>query len=234
MAKILCIETGTTVCSVAVGDENDLLGVREVSDPKAHSTQLPLLINEVLSVAKFTAKQIDAVAVSKGPGSYTGLRIGVSMAKGICYTAGVPLIGVGSLQAMATGLILSNPDLPADALLCPMIDARRMEVYTALFNSKGEPLTEVNAAIIDDNSFSGYLKNQQVIFFGDGSAKCKQVINDRNAIFIDSFQPSARFMLPLALKAYTNEEFEDTAYFEPFYLKDFVATTPRNKIIPGN
>lgn len=231
MTKILCVETGTSVCSVAIGDENGLLGVREISDPKAHSTQLPILINEVLSLANLKAKQINAVAVSKGPGSYTGLRIGVSMAKGICYTTRVPLIGVGSLQAMALGLTLSNPDLPSNALLCPMIDARRMEVYTALFNREGAQVTQVNAVIIDRYSFTGYLEKQPVIFFGDGSAKCKDVINDRNAIFIDSFQPSARFMLPLALKAYANEEFEDLAYFEPFYLKDFVATTPKNKIL---
>ena len=230
MAKILCVETGTSVCSVAIGDENGLLGVREISDPKAHSTQLPNLINEVLSLAHLTANQINAIAVSKGPGSYTGLRIGVSMAKGICYTTRVPLIGVGSLQAMATGLILSNTDLPAKALLCPMIDARRMEVYCALYNLEGEPVSDVRAVVVDDNSFAEYLEDHIIIFFGNGSSKCKDVIKNKNAIFIDSFEHSARFMLPLALKAYNNEEFEDIAYFEPFYLKDFVASTPKKKI----
>ncbi|HDP75798.1 MAG TPA: tRNA (adenosine(37)-N6)-threonylcarbamoyltransferase complex dimerization subunit type 1 TsaB [Bacteroidales bacterium] len=230
MIKVLCIETGTSVCSVAIGDENGLLGVREISDPKAHSTQLPTLINEVFNLASLTAKQINAVAVSKGPGSYTGLRIGVSMAKGICYTARVPLIGVESLQAMATGLILSNSDLPANALLCPMIDARRMEVYSALYNLEGKLVSDVKAVVVDDSSFAEYLKDHIIIFFGNGSSKCKDVIKSENAIFINGFEPSARFMLPLALKAYINEEFEDIAYFEPFYLKDFVATTPKNKI----
>jgi len=234
MTKILCIETGTSVCSVAIGDENGILGVREVSDPKAHSTMLPRLISDVLTDAGVAANQISAVAVSKGPGSYTGLRIGVSMAKGICYTSGVPLIGVSSLQAMAVGLTLSNINLPVDTLLCPMIDARRMEVYCAIYNHAGEPVSDVRAVVVDENSFAEYLQTQKIIFFGDGSAKCKDVIKSKNANFIDGFEPSARFMLPLALKAYTNEEFEDTAYFEPFYLKDFVATTPKNKIIPNS
>lgn len=232
MTNILCIETGTSVCSVAIGNKNGILGVREVSDPKAHSTMLPLLISEVLADAGMAANQISAVAVSKGPGSYTGLRIGVSMAKGICYTSQVPLIGVCSLQAMAVGLTLSDTNLPIDALLCPMIDARRMEVYCAIYNHEGEPVSDVRAVVVDENSFAEYLQNQKIIFFGNGAAKCKDVIKSKNAIFIDGFEPSARFMLPLALKAYINEEIEDTAYFEPFYLKDFVATTPKNKIIP--
>ncbi|MEY1640358.1 tRNA (adenosine(37)-N6)-threonylcarbamoyltransferase complex dimerization subunit type 1 TsaB [Tenuifilum osseticum] len=233
MAKILCIETGTSACSVAIGDETGVLGVKELFDPKAHSTMLPRLISDVLTAASLTPSQIDAVAVSKGPGSYTGLRIGVSMAKGICYTSGIPLIGVCSLQAMAVGITLSNYNLPADALLCPMIDARRMEVYCALYNSQGEPVSDVRAVIVDENSFAEFLQNQKIVFFGNGSSKCKDVIKSKNAIFIDGFVPSARFMLPIALNAYKNEEFEDTAYFEPFYLKDFVATTPKNKIIPN-
>jgi len=232
MAKILCIETGTTVCSVAIGDENGLLGDREVSDPRAHSTQLPLLISELLHSSKLSVKQLDAVAVNKGPGSYTGLRIGVSMAKGICYSAGIPLIGIGSLHSMAVGFILSDSSISAEALLCPMIDARRMEVYSALFNTLGEPISDVKALVIEENSFNEYREHQKVFFFGDGSVKFQNVITNQNAIFIDRFEPSARFMLPLALKAYINEEFDDTAYFEPFYLKDFVATTPKNKIIP--
>lgn len=234
MAKILCVETGTSVCSVAIGDENGILGVRELSDPKAHSTMLPSLINDVLTDASLTPSQISAVAVSKGPGSYTGLRIGVSMAKGICYTSGIPLIGVCSLQAMAVGLSLSHPNLPADAILCPMIDARRMEVYSALYNPQGEPVSDVRALVVEENSFAEFLQNQKIIFFGNGSAKCKDVIKSKNAIFIDGFEPSARFMLPIALNAYKNEEFENTAYFEPFYLKDFVATAPKNKIIPNS
>jgi len=233
MAKILCIETSTTVCSVALGDENGILGVREVSDPKAHSTKLPLLIEEVLKESNITANELDAVAVSKGPGSYTGLRIGVSMAKGICYASKIPLIGVSSLQAMAMGILFTKSDIDSSWLLCPMIDARRMEVYTAFYDSNANPITDVNAVIIDQNSFSEHLASKTILFFGDGSPKCKNVISNQNAIFIDDFSPSARFMLPLALKAFNNEQFEDTAYFEPFYLKDFIATKAKNKIIPN-
>lgn len=234
MTKILCIETGTTVCSVALGDENGLLGVRDLSDPKAHSTKLPILIDEVLKESGIVVTQIDAVAVSKGPGSYTGLRIGVSMAKGICYSANIPLIAVGSLRAMAVGLLAQNYDLPENTLLSPMIDARRMEVYTAIYDLEANPKSEVEAKIVSEHSYDDLLKEHSVIFFGNGAAKCKPVISNQNAIFIDDFLPSARFMLPLALNAYRHEEFEDTAYFEPFYLKDFVATTPKNKIVPGS
>lgn len=234
MAKILCIETGTAVCSVALGDENGLIGVKEISDPKAHSTKLPILIDELLKSSGITARQLDAVAVSKGPGSYTGLRIGVSMAKGICYSANIPLLAIGSLQAIAVGLLAQNQNFPANALLSPMIDARRMEVYTAIYDLQAKPQSEVEAKIVSEHSYDDLLKEHPLVFFGNGAAKCKPVITNKNAIFIDHFLPSARFMLPLALNAYRHEEFENTAYFEPFYLKDFVATTPKNKIVPGH
>ncbi len=232
MPVILCIETGTDICSVAVGSENGTIGVWEVADPKAHSTQLPLLIDEVLKASDLTPSQVSAVAVSKGPGSYTGLRIGVSMAKGLCYSMGIPLIAIGSLEAMVQGLLATPKKFPQNALLCPMIDARRMEVYTALYSNKGEAFTPVEAVVVTPESFMEYLNDRPVVFFGNGSAKCQSVISNTNAIFIANFLPSAKFMLPLAIKAYKNENFENTAYFEPFYLKDFIATTPKNKILP--
>jgi len=227
MIHILCIETGTTTCSVALGNEKEVIGYKEVSDAKAHASQLSVLINELMAEHAFDISKIDAIAVSKGPGSYTGLRIGVSLAKGICYSLGKPLLAIGSLDSMVYGI----NGVPSD-LYCPMIDARRMEVYAALFNNSLNKISEVEAIIVDANSFAEQLQSNKIIFFGSGASKCKSVISNQNAIFIDNFEPSARFMLPLALKAYKDEIFEDIAYFEPFYLKDFVATVAKNKVIP--
>ncbi|BDX37744.1 tRNA (adenosine(37)-N6)-threonylcarbamoyltransferase complex dimerization subunit type 1 TsaB [Tenuifilaceae bacterium CYCD] len=227
MIHILCIETGTTTCSVALGNEKGVIGYKEVSDAKAHASQLSVLINELMAEHAFDISKIDAVAVSKGPGSYTGLRIGVSLAKGICYSLGKPLLAIGSLDSMVYGI----NGMPSD-LYCPMIDARRMEVYTALFNNSLNKISEVEAIIVDVNSFAEQLQSNKILFFGSGAPKCRSVISNQNAIFIDNFEPSARFMLPLALKAYKDEIFEDIAYFEPFYLKDFVATVAKNKVIP--
>lgn len=236
MSYILCIETGTTTCSVALGNEHGVIGYRDLSDSKAHASKLSILIDELLKSLDFDISSIDAVAVSKGPGSYTGLRIGVSLAKGICYALGKPLLAIESLHSMIYGIseIIHNDEYLNFGIYCPMIDARRMEVYTSLYNSKLEPIAEVRALVVEPNSFDEQLKGGKVLFFGDGASKCKSVISNQNAIFIDNFEPSARFMLPLAIKAYKDEIFEDIAYFEPFYLKDFVATQAKNKIIPGN
>ena len=236
MIHILCIETGTSTCSVALGNENGVVGFKEIADPKAHASKLSVLIEELLQEQNFDITNIDAVAISKGPGSYTGLRIGVSFAKGVCYSLGKPLIAVGSLDSMVYGIkeVLPKENINDISLFCPMIDARRMEVYSAFFNQFNQRISEVEAIIIDSNSFIDQLKDQKVIFFGNGASKCKSVISNQNAIFIDNFEPSARFMLPLALNAYKDEIFEDIAYFEPFYLKDFVATKAKNKVIPGN
>jgi len=236
MSYILCIETGTTTCSVALGNEGGVIGYKDLSDSKAHASQLSILIDELLKSLDFDISSIDAVAVSKGPGSYTGLRIGVSLAKGICYALGKPLLAVESLHSMVYGIsefLHYEEGLKAN-IYCPMIDARRMEVYTAFFNSKLEPIDDVRALVVEPDSFDEQLKDSRVLFFGDGASKCKSVISNQNAIFIDNFEPSARFMLPLAIKAYKDEIFEDIAYFEPFYLKDFVATQAKNKIIPGS
>lgn len=234
MIHILCIETGTTVCSVALGNENGVVGFKEVTDAKAHASQLSVLIDELLKELNFEISNIDAVAANKGPGSYTGLRIGVSLAKGICYSLGKPLLAIGSLDSMVQGVLDSSPknDLQGIELFCPMIDARRMEVYSAFFDRSTNRITDVEAVIVDSTSFTAQLNQGKVLFFGNGASKCRSVISNQNAIFIDNFEPSARFMLPLALKAYKDEIFEDIAYFEPFYLKDFVATTAKNKVIP--
>ncbi|MCB8964939.1 MAG: tRNA (adenosine(37)-N6)-threonylcarbamoyltransferase complex dimerization subunit type 1 TsaB [Bacteroidales bacterium] len=235
MIHILCIETGTTTCSVALGNNEGVIGYKEIADAKAHASQLSVLVASLMDEEGFDLSRIDAVAVSKGPGSYTGLRIGVSFAKGVCYALGKPLLAIGSLDSMVSGVseFIVTPDLPSNTLFCPMIDARRMEVYAALFNRNESRITDVEAVIVDSSSYADSLQKNPIVFFGNGAPKCKSVISNQNAIFIDNFEPSARFMLPLALKAYKDEAFEDIAYFEPFYLKDFVATVSKNKIIPG-
>jgi tRNA threonylcarbamoyladenosine biosynthesis protein TsaB len=179
---------------------------------------------------------LSAIAICKGPGSYTGLRIGVSAAKGICYGASIPLIAIGSLNAMAWGAIewlSQNSNETRPDLLCPMIDARRMEVYTQLFDMQGNCITEVEAKILDENSFDNILMEKKILFFGNGSDKISSVINHPNATFIKVFLPSARFMLAFASENLNKCHFEDVAYFEPFYLKDFVATVAKNKVL-GN
>lgn len=232
---ILCIDTGTTTCSVALGNGSKLVGIKEVADSHAHSSQLTVLIDELLKETNLSIKSIDAVAINKGPGSYTGLRIGTSAAKGICYALGKPLISVGSLEAMVQGVepYLNQLQIDKDTIFCPMIDARRMEVYTALYDHNLNPIAPVEAKIIDENSFRQNLDNGKVVFFGNGAPKCKSAILHKNAIFIDNFEPSAAHMLPLAQKALNDGKIENTAYFEPFYLKDFVAIRGKNKVLSG-
>lgn len=236
MYKILCIESGTNTCSVALGVGGKIVDAIESNDPNNnHARNLTLFISQVLGRQNITAKDLTAVAISKGPGSYTGLRIGVSAAKGICYGAGIPLISVGSLDSLTTGAIgwvKENGFLEPD-LYCPMIDARRMEVYTQLFDRNGEKITEVEAKILNESSYIDILKSRHILFFGNGSSKVKGLINSENASFIDDFKPSARFMISLASRLFKQGRYEDVAYFEPFYLKDFVATISKNKIF-GN
>lgn len=236
MTHILCIETGTTVCSVALGNENGLLGYKELADSKSHASELSIFIQNLLKEISFNIKDIDAIAVSKGPGSYTGLRIGVSLAKGICFALNKPLIAIGSLDSMVHGVesYITEQIVASNYFFCPMIDARRMEVYSALFDNKKNKTSDVSAIIVDTETFKLQLQSKKIVFFGNGASKCKSVISNQNAIFIDNFEPSARFMLPLALKAYKDEKFENIAYFEPFYLKDFVAIKAKNKILPRN
>ncbi|NTV83902.1 MAG: tRNA (adenosine(37)-N6)-threonylcarbamoyltransferase complex dimerization subunit type 1 TsaB [Bacteroidales bacterium] len=227
MAHILHIETATQVCSVALSANGSLLQLRESSEKNSHSATVTLFIDEVMKSAGLAYKALDAVAISMGPGSYTGLRIGVSTAKGICYAIDKPLIAISTLQSMAAGalesMMKSNEQVPESVLLCPMIDARRMEVYTALYHPDLVPARDTRAEIIDESSFAEELKQHQVWFFGDGAAKCKPVLgNHPNARFIDDFQLSAANMIKLAEGKYASSAFEDVVYFEPYYLKDFI------------
>ncbi len=237
MAIILNIETSTEVCSVSLAKNGETLFQKESTEGLNHSQLLTVFIEELIKTNKFEFNRLDAVAVSKGPGSYTGLRIGVSVAKGLCYGLNIPLISVGSIEAMGFHIALNADNYMSTAsadrkiLYCPMIDARRMEVYTALFNTEGEAITPVTAEIIDENSFTKYLDKYQIMFFGNGAEKCRSKITHENALFEGPAKTSARFMQMLSENKYNKREFENVAYFEPFYLKDFVATIPKNKIL---
>lgn len=228
MSHILLIETATRVCSVGLLRNNQIVALREDKSVQySHSSLLTSFIEEVVNDAGLVINQLDAVAVSKGPGSYTGLRIGVSVAKGICYALDIPLIAVNTLQAMAVTAILKDKN-PA-RFYVPMIDARRMEVYSAVYDPKLRELKETSAEIIDENSFSSFLEKGKTAFFGDGAPKCSDVIKHENAMFYDDIFPGVRGLANKALEKYINKQFEDLAYFEPFYLKDFVAGKPKVK-----
>lgn len=228
MALILSIDTATEICSVALARGERLLAARTDVLGMNHSTMLAVFVEEVLAEVGVMAIELDAVAVSRGPGSYTGLRIGVSLAKGICYAVSRPLIAVDTLQAMAFSVA---DEINEEALYCPMIDARRMEVYTALYNRAGEPVEGVRAEVIDENAFSNQLENNIIYFLGNGSDKVKGVITHPNARFVPEVMALATQLVPLAERKYLAQEFEDVAYYEPLYLKEFVATTPKNKVL---
>ncbi|NCD68912.1 tRNA (adenosine(37)-N6)-threonylcarbamoyltransferase complex dimerization subunit type 1 TsaB [Mucilaginibacter agri] len=224
MSLILQIETATTVCSVALAQNGELLAVKEVKERNVHAEMITLFIQDVCAMAGKQLKDIDAVAVSKGPGSYTGLRIGVSTAKGICFGLDKPLIAVDTLAAMATGAATFAGEYDSNAILCPMIDARRMEVYTAMFTTTGELVRPTAAEIIDDNSFAELPSEQQLVIFGDGAEKCIQALAHRGKLaFLSQFENSASQLTQLAAQKFANKEFEDVAYFEPYYLKEFIA-----------
>lgn len=233
MSCILYIETATSVCSVAVSKDGEVIFQKEEITGPSHAQVLGSFVKEAVDELKKNGLKPDAIAVSCGPGSYTGLRIGVSEAKGLCYGWNIPLIAIETLTIMAAGVVRKGL-VDIDALLCPMIDARRMEVYDAIFDTKLSKIKEVSADIIDENSFSEYLNGKKVVFFGDGANKCKSALSHMNASFIDSIYPQAEDMVALAEEAYMNQNFVDVAYFEPFYLKEFVATTPRNKVLGAN
>lgn len=226
---ILHIETSTSVCSVALSENNQLIFTKADYKGMNHAALLSIFIEEALGLLKIRHKQPDAVAVSAGPGSYTGLRIGVSTAKGLCYALEIPLIAVSTLEIM-TFQAISKIETDENALFCPMIDARRMEAYTAIYNSKGKIQRDISADIIDEHSYRELLKNQTVYFFGNGSDKCKDTIKNPNAIFISDVVPLAENMMHFAEKAFKEQKFEDVAYFEPFYLKEFQATIPKQKL----
>ncbi|MBP1593390.1 MAG: putative glycoprotease [Bacteroidetes bacterium] len=227
MPCILHIETSTTVCSVAISEDGLAIFNKEDFNGPSHAVSLGVFVDEALSFADSRAIMLDAVAVSCGPGSYTGLRIGVSMAKGVCYGRNIPLIGIPTLEVLTVPVLLYH-DLPEDALLCPMIDARRMEVYAAVYDRALNVKRGISADIVDENSYLDFLNEHPVYFFGNGAAKCREKITHPNAHFIDDIFPVAKLMFPLAEKAYAKSDFKDVAYFEPFYLKEFVATMPKN------
>ncbi|HNS16265.1 MAG TPA: tRNA (adenosine(37)-N6)-threonylcarbamoyltransferase complex dimerization subunit type 1 TsaB [Bacteroidales bacterium] len=233
MATVLCLDTATAVCSVALGRDGVLWQMKESHLPNAHSSLIISFIEEVVATAGIRLPTVDAIAVSRGPGSYTGLRIGVSTAKGLCYALERPLIAVGSLQALAWGMrdyILQQGISSRDLLFCPMIDARRMEVYTALYDMDNQETREIRAEIITENSFSEHLKDHKVVFFGDGAAKCRPVLEKHpNAVFRETFLSSAAHLVPLAEDHFRTSQFVDVAYFEPFYLKEFIPGIPRVK-----
>ena len=232
MSCILHIETSTEVCSVAVSEDGKCIYSKEDYQGPSHAVTLGVYVDEAMSFADSHAIPLDAVAVSCGPGSYTGLRIGVSMAKGICYGQDLKLISVPTLKVLCVPILLGK-ELPEDALLCPMIDARRMEVYAAVYNRGLKEIRPIQADIVDENSYLEYLEKHPVYFFGNGAAKCKEKITHPNAHFIPDVHPLAKWMFPLAEKSFLTEQFEDVAYFEPFYLKEFVATKPKNLLAHG-
>ena len=231
MALILNIETSTEVCSVSLAKDGKLILKKEDTQGKTHASLLTVFMQEIFKETEFAVNQLDAVAVSKGPGSYTGLRIGVSVAKGIAFAAEIPLISISTLQAMAVGISKNHKkENNENILFCPMIDARRMEVYSAFYNSNNKLVKEISADIIDDDSYKEYLQKNKLLFFGNGAEKCKATIKSENAEFIDNIVCSSENMIELSEKAFQNSNFEDIAYFEPFYLKDFIATVPRKNI----
>ena len=227
MSCILHIETSTNVCSVALSQDGTCLTHKESHEGPSHATLLAPFVEEVLSFADSHAIPLDAVAVSQGPGSYTGLRIGASTAKGLCYGRRLPPIAIPTLQLLCTPVLLYQEELPDDALLCPMIDARRMEVYAALYDRSLHETRATQADIVTADTYHEYLDRQPVYFFGNGAEKCRKVIAHPNAHFIDNIYPAARYMFPLAERALGRKQIEDVAYFEPFYLKDFVAGTSK-------
>ena len=218
MAVILCLETATTNCSVVLSVDGEVKAFREVNNKKfSHAEKLHVFIEEVLLEAKLDRKQIDAIAISKGPGSYTGLRIGVSAAKGLCFALEIPLISTLTLEVLAQQVDSS------DAYIIPLIDARRMEVYSAVFDKDKTQLRETKAEVLTENSFSEYLDQNKTFFLGDGAAKFKAICNHENANFLIDKFPSALDMVLLAEAKFNTNDFEDVAYFEPFYLKEFMS-----------
>ncbi len=236
MAHILLIETTTRACSVGIARNGSIIALREdLSSDYSHAAMLTVFMEEVLKEAKLSPADVDAVAVSQGPGSYTGLRIGVSAAKGFCYARNIPLIATDTMKALATKGLQHMSDIhgvippsPGQTLLCPMIDARRMEVYYALFDRQMNKVKETTAEVIDENSFTGKeLRNARIFYFGDGAAKCNEVLTSPNTKYVAGVNPGVQGMALSAERLYEKKAFADLAYFEPLYLKNFVAGKPK-------
>lgn len=226
MALILQIETSTISCSVALSIDGETIAVQEISERNIHASSVTKYIEEVMKMSACKLADLDAIAVSKGPGSYTGLRIGVSTAKGLCFALDIPLIAIGTLKAMSSNKRINSGE-SSNTLYCPMIDARRMEVYCAIYDARLNVVLPVAANIIDENSFSAILQGHKIVFFGDGAQKCLNTVIHPNAVFITDFENSASDLSGEAYERFCSRQFEDIAYFEPYYLKDFVATTPK-------
>lgn len=225
MAFILNIETATTVCSVSVSENGETIAFKETNNGYTHAENLHVFIDEVIKVASLNLKDLNAIAVSKGPGSYTGLRIGVSAAKGLAYGLNIPLIAIDTLQAMTYAALITGID---NAVYCPMLDARRMEVYTAIYSQQLDFVKGTEALIVDETSIEQFSTYNKIYFFGDGMPKCKPSLSQlKNVNFIDGIIPSSRNMSQLSFKKYMTKNFEDVVYFEPFYLKDFLITAKK-------
>ncbi len=224
MVIILSIETASTNCSVALSKNGKNLAVKEDYNTQySHAERLHVFIAQILEKNAITPNQLTAIAVSKGPGSYTGLRIGVSAAKGLCYALDIPLISVSTLEALAHQVSVPS------GFIIPLLDARRMEVYSAVFSSEYKAIREIKAEVIDATSFARYLEQDKVYFIGNGVAKTAEVISHKHAIFKKGKLPSARTISSIAYAKYVNNDLEDVAYFEPYYLKDFIAIKPKKR-----
>ena len=236
MALILSIETGTDICSVALANDGELMALRESDEGRDHAKKGALFVDELLRETGVQPADLDAIAVGKGPGSYTGLRIGVSFAKGMCYALNIPLISIGSLDALSevaredfdAGILDIEDEEWSAARLCPMVDARRMEVYTQIFDNECKPLSDVVAEIVTDESFKTWREGGQLVIFGNGAQKCAEVLSDAICVGVS---PSARGIVRLAEQAFNDGKFEDLAYFEPFYLKEFLVIPSKKKLL---
>jgi len=222
---ILNLETATKNCSVSISKNGELLALKEICEANfSHAEKLHIFIKDVLNDSNLNYNDLSAIAISKGPGSYTGLRIGVSSAKGLCYALEIPLVSILTLESLANSVKIEN------GVIIPLLDARRLEVYTAVFDKNYNSIKETYNYILDENSFSEYLKKDKVTFLGDGTVKTKDIIHHENAVFLEGYYPSAKEMVSLSYKKYLSNKFEDVAYFEPFYLKDFHVTVSKKKL----
>lgn len=235
MPNILHIETSGKSCSIAISSNETVLAHQLIEEERSHASSLTIMIEDALNSCQLGPEKLDAVSVSEGPGSYTGLRIGISVAKGICYGANIPLIAVPTLNILLAQLKYESQEkhlLPEKAdLFVPMIDARRMEVYDCIFDSNGNIAREIKADIIDKNSFQKELKKHNIVFFGDGNNKCQNTISHKNAIFVNGILPDAKYMIHIAFQKFNDKDFVDLAYYEPFYLKEFQATVAKNTVL---
>ncbi len=229
MARLLLLETSTALCSVALYENGEIVAYKESDEDKAHASLTAVFVNDILHEGGLSIKDCDAICVSMGPGSYTGLRVGVSTAKGLCFGAKKPLLAVGTLNTLVAQAKEENLIPEGCKYIVPMIDARRMEVYCSVFTATGEEITETQPHVVTEESFQAYLKEGKVLFIGDGVEKCKGIIISENAHFVQC-EPKASAMGALAMDEYKEKRFKDIAYFEPFYLKDFVVTQSKKKL----